>query len=135
VVSSDNINAYGSRVTNVATPEDDTDATTKKYVDEVASKVIIDDKDTDKLNIRNISQEDYHELVLNDEIDDSTLYVVSSDNINAYGSRVTNVATAKEDTDAVNKKQVSDMITNILSGCPELNNLSSDEDWNKITVG
>ena len=61
-----------------------------------------------------MTDEQYHNLITshtdeNPTIDPNTLYVVQSDNINAYGSRVINVEDAKEDTDAVNKKQVNEI--------------------------
>ena len=133
IVSSDNINAYGERIENVGAPISVTDATNKEYVDNLSveltekidnieipknlsefendlnlSKVLIDGENIEEFNVKHISQEEYHELVLSENgIDKDTLYVVSSDTLNAYGEQIKNVAPGVENTDAVNVEQLS----------------------------
>lgn len=40
IVSSDFVNAYGRRVQNVAEPEEESDAATKKYADAISSQMV-----------------------------------------------------------------------------------------------
>jgi hypothetical protein len=54
------------------------------------------------LNIQHISQDDYHDLVVNENVDSNSIYIVSSDNINAYGERIENVADGEISSDGVN---------------------------------
>jgi hypothetical protein len=65
------------------------------------------------LNIQHISQDDYHDLVANENVDSNSIYIVSSDNINAYGERITNVAEPVDLSDAVNKSYVDSAVGSI----------------------
>lgn len=133
IISSDNTNAYGERIENVATPLSASDAVNKEYADTLSinltekidnieipknlsefendlnlSKVLVDGENIEEFNVKHISQEEYHELVLSENgIDKDTLYVVSSDTLNAYGEQIKNVAPGVENTDAVNVEQLS----------------------------
>jgi autotransporter adhesin len=69
---------------------------------------LVDGENIEEFNVKHISQEEYHELVLSENgIDKDTLYVVSSDTLNAYGEQIKNVAPGVENTDAVNVEQLS----------------------------
>lgn len=61
----------------------------------------------DTLTIKRVSIEDYHNILTGEQIDDNTLYVVSSDNLNAFGSQIVQVGDATEDDHAVNLKQLN----------------------------
>lgn len=74
---------------------------------EISGKVKIDDVAASYINVKRIDAETYHELVVNDTVDNQTIYIVSSDNLNAFGEKITNVGDATEDTDAVNLKQLN----------------------------
>jgi len=68
-------------------------------------------RENSNLSVVKIGADDYHQLVANGgPIDENTIYIVSSDNINAYGERITQVATPKDETDAANKKYVDDTV-------------------------
>lgn len=153
IVSSDVLNLYGEKIINVSTPENDTDAANKKYVDDLSvnlkndikiptktseltndsdfttatelnkvktattnlsnelktkSSVVIDGIKTD-LSVVHISKDEYHELVVNENIDNSTLYIISSENINAYGERITNLADGISENDAATYGQLSNL--------------------------
>lgn len=54
-----------------------------------------------------ISDEDYYQLVCDDEVDPHTVYIVSSDTLNAHDRKVTNVADPTDDKDGVNLKTLS----------------------------
>lgn len=62
------------------------------------------------LSIMQIADEKYYDLILADKIDPSVLYIVSSDVLNAYGQRVTEVADAEQDSDAVNRRYMASEI-------------------------
>lgn len=74
----------------------------------------------DSLSVVRIAADDYHSLVKgeNGGIDENTVYIVSSDFINAYGEKIANVAAPTEGGDAVNLSSMENAITaqaNILS--------------------
>ena len=65
------------------------------------SSTYVDGQRTD-LSVMHISQSDYHELVASGDVLSGMLYIVSSDGIDAYGQRLSNLADAQEISDAVN---------------------------------
>lgn len=83
----------------------------------VDSKIKIQDGDNtaaenvSSVTIHKISQAKYVDLLKNNGIVDTDLYVVSSDSLDAFGERVTNVADAEAATDAVNLKQLISAIS------------------------
>ena len=54
------------------------------------------------LNVLHIDSSEYQNLVANDSVDNSTIYIVSSDNFDAFGEQIKNVADATDLSDAVN---------------------------------
>jgi predicted methyltransferase len=79
----------------------------------VDNKIYIDSISTDSLSICNISQDDYHKLIVesNGSIPPNVLYVVSSDSLNMYGEKIENLADGIISSDAVNLKQLTSRIT------------------------
>lgn len=77
---------------------------------QLLDKLYIDSKKVDSLSIEHISQDDYHELVTTDSVLSNVLYIVSSDNLNAYGEQIKNVADGIDLSDAVNLGQVNSLI-------------------------
>ena len=156
IVSSDNINAYGERITNVAEPVDLSDAVNKSYVDSAVGSIqdaisnlnIIDtllcakideksdifvDSEKSNLNIKHISQEEYHNLVATDAVETSVLYIVSSDSLNMYGEQIKNLSAGTDIYDAVNVEQLCNAISSI--EIPEnISELNNDEKYSKILV-
>jgi hypothetical protein len=60
--------------------------------------VTIDGLSSTELNVKHISEADYHQLVVNGQTDPKTIYVVSSDGYqNMYGERITNLSTLSTD--------------------------------------
>jgi hypothetical protein len=57
----------------------------KTLADILAEKIYIDGKQTTSLSICNISQDEYHNSIINNNINTNTIYIVSSDNLNVYG--------------------------------------------------
>jgi hypothetical protein len=54
------------------------------------------------LNVLHIDSSEYQNLVANDSADNSTIYIVSSDNFDVFGEQIKNVADATDLSDAVN---------------------------------
>jgi hypothetical protein len=54
------------------------------------------------LNVIHISNDDYSDLLVYDNIDSKTIYIVSSDNFDVFGEQIKNVADATDLSDAVN---------------------------------
>jgi hypothetical protein len=178
IVSSDNLNVYGEKIINVAYPENDSDAATKKYVDDLSinlkndikiptktselsndsdfttrtelnkvktatnnlsnelktkSTITIDGVKSD-LSVVHISKDDYHELVVNETIDNSTLYIVSSDNLNTYGEKITNVLSGEDDTDATNVAQVKSYINDLKTDIDENINILNEFVEKKVYI-
>ena len=71
----------------------------------LANKVVVDDMQLgiSSLNVKHISQTNYHELAISkDGIDPNTIYIVSSDNLDMYGEQIKNLAPGTDLSDAVN---------------------------------
>ena len=81
----------------------------------VDNKVKVDDVATETLNIKRIDAAAYHELVVGGTVDNNTIYIVSSDHLNAFGEKITNVKDGEEAGDAVNYGQLSSAV-NTLEG-------------------
>lgn len=79
----------------------------------IDNKVKIDNVSAATLNVKHVTGQDYHNLVKAGILDDSTLYVVSSDTFSAYGEKIVNVAAPTEDSDAANKKYVDDEVKKV----------------------
>lgn len=92
---------------------------TKDKINELSSKIdskiSINSQLVDTVNIRYISRDDYYELV-NSETGalSNEIYIISSDNLNAYDQKIENVADGEKDTDAVNLGQLKNYINNII---------------------
>ena len=65
------------------------------------------------LSVVNIAENDYYDLVANDKIDETTIYIVSSDFINAYGQQMKNLDAPVDDNDAATKNYVDQEIANL----------------------
>ena len=57
--------------------------------------------------------ETYHNIITQGTADPKTIYIVSSDNINAFGERIINVGDAIELSDAVTLKQLNAVDTKL----------------------
>ena len=58
------------------------------------------------LSVCNISDVDYSKLVVEGKCENNVIYVVSSDNINAYGQQLKNLAAPTDLSDATTKEYV-----------------------------
>lgn len=73
----------------------------------IDNKILIDDNPANQLEVRHVSRDIYHELVISEEGPlSNTIYIISSDNLNAYDQKIENVADGEKDTDAVNLGQL-----------------------------
>ena len=80
----------------------------------VDNKLYIDGVSADTLSAIHISQDDFYQKVLNNEILSNELYVVSGDYINAYDQQIKNLKAPTDNSDATTKQYV-DIISNALS--------------------
>lgn len=74
------------------------------------------------LSIRYVTAEKYHDLIAGPDIaefEPKTLYVVSSDQINAYNTQIKNVADPVDNRDAANKSWVEQSVANALISAVE----------------
>ena len=81
---------------------------------EISSKITIDDQFASQLCIRHVSQEDFYQNVVNDALCSNTFYIVSSENINAYGQQIKNVAMPQLSADAATKAYVDSQVSSSL---------------------
>lgn len=86
----------------------------------IENKVKVDGEKVETLNVQRIDAASYHDLVVNNTADANTLYIVSSDHLNAFGEKITNVADGTEALDAVNYGQLTQVSTDITSRIDEL---------------
>jgi hypothetical protein len=86
----------------------------------IENKVKVDGEKVETLNVQRIDAASYHDLVVNNTADANTLYIVSSDHLNAFGEKITNVADGTESLDAVNYGQLTQVSTDITSRLDEL---------------
>lgn len=120
---------------------------------ELNSKVSIDGNNAATLSICHVSRDEYHDIVLNssDEEISNTIYIISADNYNAYGKRITNLSClSTELSDAAtvgyvnnkvtdNKNEIKEIVntlydslsSNGISGGVDLSNISM---WNLISA-
>ena len=61
------------------------------------------------LSVVKISKVAYDELVVNENVDPQTIYIVSSNYIDAYGEKMKNLAEGTEDSDAINYSQLKSL--------------------------
>jgi hypothetical protein len=130
VVSSDEMNMYNERIINVADAISSNDAVNLNQLcsaissidipeipknisefenDSQYAKISVDGNSTTEFIVEHISQDDYHDLVVNGKIDSNRLYIVSSDAINAYGEKITNLADGSSANDAATYGQLSNL--------------------------
>lgn len=84
---------------------------TKDKINELSSKIdnkiLIDGIKVDNFEIKHVSRDEYYGLVNSEEgALSNAIYIVSSDNLNAYNQKIENVADGEKDTDAVNLGQL-----------------------------
>ena len=157
ILSSNYLNAYDQFVKNVKTPEDETDAANKKYVDGISNeisiafadadkelddkiatksnKISVDGAEIDALSITHINNEDFYKLVADGDLKSNVMYIVSGDYVNAYDRQIKYVLDPKDDQDAATKKYVD---TNAASTVEIIKSVSSDIDdaiKSKVWVG
>lgn len=114
-------------VTTISTAVSTEETTRQNQVNalsaEISSKVKIEGVPTDYINISRVDAETYHQIVAGGTADAKTVYIVSSDNINAFGERVINVGDAVDLSDAVNLKQLNAVETSLTT---TISSISSD---------
>lgn len=93
-----------------------------------SSNVYINGKKND-LSVVQLPAEEYYKKLVDKQLDSSTLYVLSSDNVNAYGQAITNVGTPVEDDDAATKAYVDGKVAAIREKASKLTKL----DVNNVT--
>lgn len=125
IVSNDVLDMYGEKIVNLLSGVEDKDgvnvgqlklsgdawlaqmdASDARLEKKIDSKIWINSTSADALSICSISQDKYHEKVLDGSIDANTLYVVSADHLNMYGEQIKNL---KDGTDAKDATTLSQL--------------------------
>lgn len=124
---------FGDGSDHATKTELEKEAQDRKAADDVLSsaidnKVFIDGTAVKSLSVENISQDDYHNLVEQNQIDPNKVYIVSAETYNMYDQKIINLKAGTEEKDAVNFGQISALSSNIMTEV-EANKLSS------ITLG
>ena len=99
---------------------------------------ISSDSYSSNLSVIKLTNEEYGNLVLNDQINESALYVIDDDHVDASGQRITNVSTPISSYDATTKQYVDDVVSDYRDEIKEkiqnsLSVMSGDVD--KIEIG
>ena len=76
-------------------------------------KVYVDGVSAESLCAMHIDADEFHQLVLDDKLLSNMIYVVSSDNINAYDMRIMNVVDPVDAQDAATKNYVDTYINSL----------------------
>jgi hypothetical protein len=79
---------YGEQIKNLAPGTDLLDAINVEQLCSsisVYTSVSVDGNIAANFEVKHVSQNEYHELVVSESIDPNVLYIVSSESINAYG--------------------------------------------------
>lgn len=76
----------------------------------VDNKVIIDGLSATQLKVSHISDVDFHQKVVDGSLLSNEIYVVSSENINAFDERITNVKAPELSSDAATKNYVDETV-------------------------
>ena len=74
------------------------------YADGITAEL----SNTMDLSVRYVTNDEFHKLITEQPelFESKTLYILSSDEINAYNTRIKNIANPIEETDAVNKQYI-----------------------------
>lgn len=76
----------------------------------VDNKVLIDGLSATQLKVSHISDTEFHQKVVDGKLDKNEIYVVSSQNINAFDERITNVKAPELSSDAATKSYVDETV-------------------------
>lgn len=101
-------NEVSTALSNALTAESNTRKNTDDALSAaISGKVKIENEAVDYVNFDRVNAEEYHDIITHGTIDPKTIYIVSSDNINAFGEKIINVGDATDLSDAVNLKQLN----------------------------
>lgn len=76
----------------------------------IDNKVLIDGLSAEQLRVSHISDTDFHQKVVDGTLLSNEVYVVSSENINAFDERIINVKAPEQSSDAATKGYVDDTV-------------------------
>ena len=117
VIKSDISALSATHIADVADINEQLNTLSSKHNEEVAdlsskilNKVKVNGESVDTLNVAHIDAADYHAMVKAGTVDANTVYVVSSEYLNAFNEQIKNVAPGTEETDAVNYGQLSSAV-------------------------
>ena len=93
----------------------------------IDNKIFIDGISAESLCAVHIGQQEYYNLVSSNLVPSNVLYVVSSENINAYGQRIENLAEPELSADATTKGYVDGISSSLSSQIQQLSDDLSSE--------
>ena len=93
----------------------------------IDNKIFIDGISAESLCAVHIGQQEYYNLVSSNLVSSNVLYVVSSENINAYGQRIENLAEPELSADATTKGYVDGISSSLSSQIQQLSDDLSSE--------
>ena len=98
---------YDKKIAAEATRAGDAEKVLSSAVD---NKVLIDGISATQLKVSHISDAEFRQKVVDGKLDKNEIYVVSSQNINAFDERITNVKTPELSSDAATKSYVDETV-------------------------
>ena len=94
----------------------------------VDNKIFIDGTKVESLSALHISQDEYHQKVVDGTVLSNELYIVSSDTFNMYDERIVNLAEPELSSDAATKAYVDNKAA---SAAEDISEISGDVGWLK----
>lgn len=117
------------------------DGDLQKLSDQISTKIWIENEpqgisgEYSDLSVVKISKDDYREIVIDGNPDPRTIYILSSDDIDAYGQRIVNLRDGTDISDAVNYGQLSSGVKAAMDALSDYYTKTETSSSTEIQVG